>query len=562
MDHVRILNEVRNRNTLEQAFDCALHDRTHTDYYFDYFEIEYVQANRKQILDELVEELKQPEQYAPRLAYAYYPPKTSLCYRRMVYLPFKDLVLRYAFCITLSKHLESTMSPRSFANRRASGARAKVALLEDFSTVSWPSFCEWQRGSIKENTVLVRTDISSFYDSISHRYLEKAIEDELSLTSDSGIAKLFGRLLSVTVVSYSQADSNIRHDELNQGLPIGNSSEGYFANLYLNRVDRKMNEFAPAKGLSFGRYNDDMRIFGKSREDALTGIRVLQELLLIRGLNLNGSKTEIAEDSISIEGLRSKVYEFESSHDDEGQEDEDEVAIGEDQTHMSGLKAHVDDHFHEFKKRFEPGQIIDKDNVAKDFCKFMSAKSADGTRLLQLSDRLPQHIQMLGEVMRNWQGSGKHAAWLIVQSAFDSRIPLNTRKSASTLIFALLETTGVSSYLKYRILHHLVKLRQKSRGHQFRYLDKLTAKGRTRLQELIPQFVAEPAFELNIVALHTLRCLGASPEEIKAVVKTGSRQPNAEPILNAISYMASSSTISTASAISQAREEDDIESPY
>jgi len=90
---------------------------------------------------------------------------------------------------------------------------------------------------------------------------------------------------------------------------------------------------------------------------------------------------------------------------------------------MSGLKAHVDDHFHEFKKRFEPGQIIDKDNVAKDFCKFMSAKSADGTRLLQLSDRLPQHIQMLGEVMRNWQGSGEHAAWLIVQSAFDSRIP-------------------------------------------------------------------------------------------------------------------------------------------
>jgi len=562
MDHVRILNEIRSRDTLEQAFDCALHDRTHTDYYFDYFEIDYVQANRKQILDELADELKHPEKYTPRLAYAYYPPKTSLCYRRMVYLPFKDLLIRYGFCIVLSKYLESTMSPRSFANRRASGARARVALLEDFSTVSWPSFCEWQRDSIKESTVLVRTDISSFYDSISHRYLVGAIAEELSLSSGSGIMKLFERLLSVTVVSYSQADSDIKHDELNQGLPIGNSSEGYFANIYLNRVDGKMNEFAASKGLSFGRYNDDMRIFGKSREDALTGIRVLQELLLVKGLNLNGSKTMIAEDSTGIEDLRSKVYEFESSHGDEGQEDEEEVLTGADEPPTSSLKAHVDDHFHEFKKRFEPGQIIDKDNVAKDFCKFMSAKSADGTRLLQLSDRLPQHVQMLGEVMGNWQGSGKHAAWLLVQSAFDSRVPVNTRKSAGLLIFALLETTGVSSYLKYRILHHLVKLRQKSRGHQFRYLDKLTTKSRTRLQKLIPQFVAEPAFELNIVALHTLRCLGASPEEIKAVVKTGSRQPNAEPILNAISYMASSSTISTAPAISQAREEDDIESPY
>ena len=562
MDHVRILNEIRNRSTLEQAFDCALHDRTHTDYYFDYFEIEYVQANRKQILDELVEELKQPEQYTPRLAYAYYPPKTSLCYRRMVYLPFKDLLIRYAFCIILSTYLESTMSQNSFANRRASGARAKVALLEDFSSVSWPNFCEWQRDSIKESTMLVRTDISSFYDSISHRYLVNAVAYELSLSSDSGVMKLFERLLSITVVSYSQADGDIRRDELNQGLPIGNSSEGYLANIYLNQVDGKMNEFAASKGLSFGRYNDDMRIFGKSREDALTGIRVLQELLLVKGLNLNGSKTTIAEDSTGIEDLRSKIYEFESSHGDEGQEDEDEVVIGADEQPASSLKAHVDDHFHEFKKRFEPGQIIARDDVAKDFCKFMSATSADGTRLLQLSDRLPQHIQMLGEVMRNWQGSGKHAAWLLVQSAFDSRIPTKTRKSAGMMIFTLLEAAGVSSYLKYRILHHLVKLRQKSRGHQFRYIDKLTTKGQTRLRKLIPQFVAEPAFELNIVALHALRCLGASSEEIKAVVKAGSRHPNSEPILNAISYMASSSTISTATAISQPREEDDIESPY
>lgn len=558
MDHVRILNEIRNRDTLEQAFDCAFHDRTHTDYYFDYFEIDYVQSNRKQIIDELVEELEYPEQYTPRLAYAYYPPKTSLCYRRMVYLAFKDLVIRYAYCIILAKYLEDTMSPRSFANRRASGRRAKLALLEDFSTVSWPRFCEWQRESIKESSVLVRTDISSFYDSISHRYLVNAVANELSLSRDSSVMKLFERLLSVTVVSYSQSDSDIRHDELNQGLPIGNSSEGYLANIYLNQSDEAMNEFAASKGLTFGRYNDDIRIFGKSREDVLTGIRVLQELLLVKGLNLNGSKTRIAEDSTEIEELRSKIYEFESSQGDEGEQDEEEVATDGDEPHTSILKAHVDDHFYEFKTTFEPGQTIDADSVAKDFCKFMSAKNADGKRLLQFSERLPQHVQMLGEVLRNWQGSGKHAAWLLVQSAFDSRISVPTRKSASALIFALLETKGVSSYIKYRILQHLVKLRQKSKAHQFRYLDNLTIKGRGRLRKLIPQFVAEPAFELNIVALHTLRCLGASPEEIHKVVKVSSRHPNAEPILNAISYMASSSTVASVSEVSPVHDEDDI----
>ena len=352
MDHTRILNEIRSPQTLNQAFDYALHDRTRTDFCFDYFEIEYVAANKQLVLDEIGEELKKPEEFVPRLAWAYFPPKTALCYRRMVYLPFKDLVVRYAFCIVFAKYLDGGMSANSFANRRASGDQAKCSFLQDFSATSWPNFCTWQREQAKCSSVLLRTDISSFYDSISHLYLLDAIVQELSVRRDSPVMKLLQGLLHVTVVSYSRETGQIKQDELKQGLPIGNGTEGFLANIYLNKVDAAMNSVSGKLGISFGRYNDDMRIFGESRPQVLDAVRLLQELLLVKGLNLNASKTELAENAQQMEALRSKDYELYGYLEEEDETEEAEPPAGPQAP--TPVRSHVDLHFHEFTERSHP----------------------------------------------------------------------------------------------------------------------------------------------------------------------------------------------------------------
>lgn len=346
MDHTRILNEIRSRKTLEQAFDYALYDRLRRDFYFDYFEIEYAISNKGALLDEIAEELRNPEEFVPRLAYAYFPPKTALCYRRMVYLPFKDLVVRYAFCIVFANHLDGRMSATSFANRRASGDQARFSLLEDFSATSWPKFCTWQREQAKLCPVLLRTDISSFYDSISHPYLLDALAQELSLNLKSPVMKLFQKLITATVISYSRETGGIKHDELLQGLPIGNGTEGFFANIYLNKVDYSMNKLGSSSGVSFARYNDDMRIFGGGRAAVLDAVRLLQELLLVKGLNLNASKTELAENQEKMEELRSKDYELSDYHWEEEEIGDDEQEATS-QT-ISIVQSRIDLHFHEF----------------------------------------------------------------------------------------------------------------------------------------------------------------------------------------------------------------------
>jgi hypothetical protein len=127
------------------AFKYALNDRLHNDSYFDHFEIEYVQKFQDKIIEELLQELKEADQFSPRPAYAYYLPKTELCYRRMIYIPFKDLVVRYAFVIVLAKHLDHGLSENCFANRRAKGEKTKEFLLEDYYQVSLPNFRNWQK---------------------------------------------------------------------------------------------------------------------------------------------------------------------------------------------------------------------------------------------------------------------------------------------------------------------------------------------------------------------------------------------------------------------------------
>src|SRR5262245_30948409 len=113
-DPTRLLDAVRDPKNLRCAFRYALRDRAR-DHFHDPFELEYARCNEQLIVDELVREFKNPDSFTPRPAYAYYPPKDSLCFRRMVYIPFKDLVARYAFVIVIADLIDHELSPRCFA---------------------------------------------------------------------------------------------------------------------------------------------------------------------------------------------------------------------------------------------------------------------------------------------------------------------------------------------------------------------------------------------------------------------------------------------------------------
>jgi hypothetical protein len=57
MDQNQLLGKIRDRNTLTLALHYAVNDRIYADWYYDYFEIDYVKSNAEKILDQLQAEL-------------------------------------------------------------------------------------------------------------------------------------------------------------------------------------------------------------------------------------------------------------------------------------------------------------------------------------------------------------------------------------------------------------------------------------------------------------------------------------------------------------------------
>jgi hypothetical protein len=513
-DAARLLKQVTKKSNLIRAFRYAHRDRQ-TEWFYDPFEVQWAEQNEAFIIDELREELKDPLSYRLKPAYAYFTPKTDLCYRRMIYIPFKDLVVRFAFATVVADLVDQDLSPKCFANRRDLDADAQK-LLQDFASISWPSFCKWQRDNCagEAYSTLLRTDISAFYDAISHEYLVKEIASSLSVEATSTLMRFFRGLLQVPVVSYSHVNRNQRDVEtMHQGLCIGSSTEGFFANLYLRHVDRDMDQIP---GIDFGRYNDDMRIFARNRAEATNALLALQERLLNKGLNLNSSKTAFAEGAEAVDRLRAKAYEMEN------------YSSGDVEEEAPLVRPRVTDlPFDEFQRDFGPHESLSKPQDAKDFCHFLGLR-------IGITERTRHHIETLEGILTQWHGSAKHAAWRLAESMARPECPKPTRRLAERVFVKCLMDSNVTNYSKYRLLHHLTRLRKSGE----RYCDRLQSSTINELKKLMPAFLGEMAFELNIGALFAMRCLGFSNTELRNAVDRFSCKPVPLPIKNVLALTA------------------------
>jgi hypothetical protein len=118
----------------------------------------------------------------------------------------------------------------------------------------------------------------------------------------------------------------------------------------------------------------------------------------------------------------------------------------------------------------------------------------------------------------------------------------------------------LSAYSRYRLLHHLVKLRARRSGQTSRFLLQSTDAERQQAEALLPQFLAAPAFELNLLALYAYRVLGRTTAPLRTLVAEHCRQ-GCEPVRNALAAASAIPTTAPAPA-ADAEEPDAISEPY
>lgn len=519
MDSKEIYAKITDPKNIERAFVYACNERQ-KDFFFDPTEIEWAIANKEAIISSILEDLKDPKTYSQKTSFAYFPPKTNICHRRMIFIPFKDLVIRYAFVNVLAEQLDIQLSERCFANRRATGKSIKKHLLQNYGIESWPRFVDWQKEMTPKYKFMIKTDISSFYDSVSHKYLVRKVAESLKIKAGSDVIRLFENILKVKVAMYGyHPGSQTKPETMRQGLVIGCGTDGFLANIYLKEVD----ELMATKKVVFGRYNDDMKIFSNDRKELDDAVLLLQKSLLTLGLNLNSSKTRLASDEKEKNEISSKYVDI-YDYSDEAIEEKDDR-----------FREHLDNHFADVKQ-FISQTEINNDGNAKDFCKFLSTQSDKKKKKIKITGRTLWQVEALGHIFKNFAGASKHASWLIVQSAFFSGVDKKVSKRAIEILAGTLLHKNIKSYTRYRILYYLTNSKNKANGYK-PYINSFLPHDRDWFVRLCELYLSEPAIECNIIAIQTLKTLGFGKDEISQLVGKHCIKPLAQPIQNALLHI-------------------------
>lgn len=515
MDPYLLWDILQSEENLELAFKYALYDREKSEHFYNPIELHNAKKHKEDILDRIKSDLNNLSNYEPQTAYSYYPPKNKLVYRRMIYLPFKDLVIRYALIKVIAEELDKDLHERCFANRMETDKnKSDERLFVDFAEKSHPKFCLWQEECIddKNYKILALTDISSFYDSISHGYLLKTMAKKLKVPENSRIIQLLKKHLKLKVISYSFEDGRPKDPkQLEHGITIGNQCDSFLANVYLMDLDEKINSI---EEIEFGRYNDDMRIFGNELDPVLDAMRIIQEYLLERGLNLNTSKTELAADREKIEQLKSEILNVSGSN-----EPISYKAAYFSEQEVEKIEEIRDQHLNKLSKKFNDNTKIKNAKIAKEYCKYLNLQDEKGYNIITLSKRNIIHVNKLTEIMINYRSSSKHASWLLVQTAFHDKVNYGVSIHAKKQIQQLLDNEDVSLYGKYRMIHHIVKIKQKyNNGELWRFFDKLSNNEKSNLISLSKKLMNKPAFDLNIITIYLLALIADDYQDLENFV--------------------------------------------
>jgi retron-type reverse transcriptase len=172
-------------------------------------------------------------------------PKT----RTVAAAPFRDRVVHHALVRVLEPIFEKRFIEDSFACRKGKGTHAALQRAHRF-TKAYP--------------FALKCDIARYFPSIDHEILLSQIE---RVVADQAVLDLIRTILGshcdATEQEWDPDGDLFSVRERKSGLPIGNLTSQFFANIYLNLLDHFVKHELRVRG--YVRYVDDFLLFGKDR---------------------------------------------------------------------------------------------------------------------------------------------------------------------------------------------------------------------------------------------------------------------------------------------------------
>ena len=196
--------------------------------------------------------------------------------------PFRDRVVHHAFCAVCEPIFERGFVHDSYANRLGKGTHRAVARYEKFRD---------------RHAHVLRCDVYRYFPAIDHEILKRDLRRRIACERTLDLAD---RIIDSSnpqepVNVHFPGDDLLTPLERRRGLPIGNLTSQFFANLYLDGLDHFCKEVLRAKG--YLRYVDDFALFHDDRARLDEWRQRIARYLEGRRLRLHPRKTVILPTS-------------------------------------------------------------------------------------------------------------------------------------------------------------------------------------------------------------------------------------------------------------------------
>jgi retron-type reverse transcriptase len=231
----------------------------------------------------LQQELKtktyQPGSYT---TFMVYDPKA----RMISAAPFRDRVVHHALCNVIEPIFEKTFVHDSFANRRGKGTHKAIERYQHYA---------------RRYRYVLKSDLRKFFPSLDHEILKQEFRWKISCPETLWLADLIvDNSNEQEPVPFLSADGRRR------GLPIGNLTSQFWANVYLNKFDHFVKEELCAAG--YVRYVDDFVLFSDDKNVLAQYQLDITERLSALRLVPHPDKTHIHRTAAGVPFLGFRVW--------------------------------------------------------------------------------------------------------------------------------------------------------------------------------------------------------------------------------------------------------------
>ena len=236
--------------------------------------------------EQLINRTYQPGEYD---SFYIFEPKKRL----ISAAPFRDRVVHHALCNIIEPFFEKSFIFDTYANRVNKGTHRAINRFQKY---------------LRQYCYLLKCDIKKYFPSIDHEILKAEIRRKIA---DQQTLWLIDLIIDSSnpqepVLDYFPGDDLLTPIQRRKGLPIGNLTSQFFANVFLNRFDHFVTE-----NLGFSayvRYVDDFVIFSDNKQILSKIYFEIEKFLTKFRLKLKRSKCHIFKNDVGIEFLGQRIF--------------------------------------------------------------------------------------------------------------------------------------------------------------------------------------------------------------------------------------------------------------